>query len=37
MHLANPIQDVFQLMWNPVYPKVKAVVNEFTPKPKNPN
>ncbi|WP_051214995.1 NAD-dependent malic enzyme [Granulicoccus phenolivorans] len=37
VHLANPIQDVFQLMWNPVYPKVKAVVNEFTPKPKNPN
>lgn len=33
--LENPLQDIWAQMWQPVYPRVEAVTNQYTPKGKN--
>lgn len=30
--LDNPVQQIYDLMWNPQYPQVNAITNELTPK-----
>ncbi|GAB3623958.1 oxaloacetate-decarboxylating malate dehydrogenase [Mariniluteicoccus endophyticus] len=32
VELENPIQDIYDKMWKPNYPRVKVVTNELTPK-----
>ena len=33
--LENPLQDIWAQMWQPVYPRVEAVTNKYTPQSTN--
>ena len=32
VQLQNPVQEIHDRMWQPQYPKVEVVTNEYTPK-----